>query len=791
MSFTTTVTAAPPPGQPDIAYAPNYENYQARTTKRLKEGNLPTSVPDGFPKQLTGDLVWEGDSVGQTYDWTYKLSEEQLREIDQALQHFKGLGLSLGHLTTETFPLPKLHSELRKLSDELHKGHGFFVIRGVNVDNYTREENAIIYVGISSHIASQRGRQDSKFNGKPADVVITHVKDLSAGQDKSAIGSPAYTTDRQVFHTDSGDIVSLFCLETALEGGASRIASTWRVYNELARTRPDLIHTLSQNWDVENFTNPNKKFTTRPLLYHQKATETLPERVVLQYARRYFVGFGALPRSHDVPPITEAQAEALDALHFLGDKLSVSTNFAKGDMQFINNLAVFHARDGFTDSPTQQAATREPIPIAAKIRPRRSSLSAADAALRNSPLPAVAHPLKFDERLSNPQTYGLGSWLLTSQERQRLKEGLLATNDDFIRQIPKVELHIHIDGMVTPELRWKLAQRNRLEVRMGSNKPVIKSLDDLKKAYASVISTSQRHQYEHLDPSLIPPTFFEAYFSSHEVLRTRQDFYDVAMAYFQGASEMNVRYCEVFFDPQAHTSRGVSWEDMMGGLRDAQNESARTLNVKAAWIMCFLRDQSPASAMEHYKAALPYRDLIIGIGLDSNEHKRPPILFKEVFQQAKNDGFKITAHCDVGQEDTHQNIHQLISPSEGILTHRVDHGLNAADKPELVKPITSQGIGMTICPWAYLRRMNLEEIGRRLRTLIDAGVKICISSDGPPLMEGAWIVHNILLARQLCSLTEEDIVQMMADAVEISWADQDVKTEILAELGRNSYRSIP
>ncbi|KAF6527320.1 hypothetical protein HZS61_010364 [Fusarium oxysporum f. sp. conglutinans] len=295
---------------------------------------------NGFPKQLNGDLVWEGDSVGQTYDWTYKLSEDQLGEIDQALQHFKGLGLSLGHLTTETFPLPNLHSELRKLSDELHKGHGFFVIRGVNVDNYTREENAIIYVGISSHIASQRGRQDSKFNGKPADVVLTHVKDLSAGQDKSAIGSPAYTTDRQVFHTDSGDIVSLFCLQTALEGGASRIASTWRVYNELARTRPDLIHTLSQNWNVENFANPNKKFTTRPLLYHQKATDTLPERVALQYARRYFVGFGALPRSHDIPPITEAQAEALDALHFLGDKLSVSTNFAKGDMQFINNLAV-------------------------------------------------------------------------------------------------------------------------------------------------------------------------------------------------------------------------------------------------------------------------------------------------------------------------------------------------------------------------------------------------------------------------------------------------------------------
>ncbi|KAM0242200.1 hypothetical protein ACHAP5_007287 [Fusarium lateritium] len=355
MSFTTTLTAAPPPGQPDIVYAPNYDKYQERTSKRLQEGNLPTSVPDGFPTQLTGDLVWDGDSVGKTYDWTYKLSPEQLDEIDQALQHFKGLGLSLGHISAETFPLPNLHAELRKLSDELHKGHGFFVIRGVNVDKYTREENITIYVGISAHIAGERGRQDSKHNGNPADVVLSHVKDLSSGQEDGVIGSPAYTTDRQVFHTDTGDIVSLFCLQTALEGGASRIASTWRVYNELARTRPDLIHTLSQNWDVENFANSsNKRYTTRPLLYHQKATDSQPERVALQYARRYFVGFGALPRSHDIPPISEAQAEALDALHFLGDRLSVSTNFAKGDMQYINNLAVFHARDAFTDSSTQK-----------------------------------------------------------------------------------------------------------------------------------------------------------------------------------------------------------------------------------------------------------------------------------------------------------------------------------------------------------------------------------------------------------------------------------------------------
>lgn len=151
----------------------------------------------------------------------------------------------------ETFPLPSLHADLRRLSAELHEGHGFFVIRGLRVDEHTREENLIIYAGVSTHIAPQLGRQDHKHDGVPADVVLAHIKDLSSTGNAGSIGSPAYTTDKQVFHTDSGDIVSLFALETAASGGASKLASTWRVYNEIARTRPDLIHTLSGIWDQE------------------------------------------------------------------------------------------------------------------------------------------------------------------------------------------------------------------------------------------------------------------------------------------------------------------------------------------------------------------------------------------------------------------------------------------------------------------------------------------------------------------------------------------------------------
>ena len=260
----------------------------------------------------------------------------------------------LGYINQDTFPLPKLHDALREVSTELHFGYGFKVVRGLPVGRHSREDNIILYAGISSHVAPLRARQDSKYNGKPADVVLNHIKDLSLGHEKAQIGAPAYTADKQVFHTDIGDVVSLLALSTAAEGGTSRLASTWRVYNELAASSPDLIETLSQDWIADNFGNSTQPYTAKPLLFFQPQTSDSPERVILQYARRTFTGFGALPRSKDIPAITEAQAEALDAIHFLGERFNVGLDFRQGDIQYVNNLAVFHARDEFKDTSEQQ-----------------------------------------------------------------------------------------------------------------------------------------------------------------------------------------------------------------------------------------------------------------------------------------------------------------------------------------------------------------------------------------------------------------------------------------------------
>ncbi|KAJ5682388.1 hypothetical protein N7462_005553 [Penicillium macrosclerotiorum] len=350
MSAVQTLTQ---PIEPDIQYHPDFLKYQERTRRRKESESLQTSLPAGFPPKLVSPLVWEGKDVEKTNDWIYKLSEIQLDEIDSALTNFKSLNKPLGYINESTFPLPNLRPVLRDLSKEIHNGRGFFVLRGLRIDAYSREENIIIYTGVSSHIGSIRGRQQDTRLQNGTSPVISHIKDITNTVDRGQIGAPSNTADKQVFHTDAGDIISLLCLSPSAEGGESYLSSSWNVYNILAKERPDLIHTLSQDWPVDGFNNPKKPYTLRPLLYHQPATENTPERVLIQYARRYFTGFLAQPRSPGIPPITEAQAEALDALHFLAEKYSASLDFQKGDVQYVNNLSIFHARNGFRDQQGQ------------------------------------------------------------------------------------------------------------------------------------------------------------------------------------------------------------------------------------------------------------------------------------------------------------------------------------------------------------------------------------------------------------------------------------------------------
>ena len=394
--ITLTETYQKFPAQPDISYLPDPEKYALRTQYRVKNEQVHlTGLPTEFPQKLVSTCAWEGKDLVNEDEYVYALSEQETAEVESALAHFKcmidsylplqwqfeltgffaALNKSLGYISQKTFPLPTLHATLRSISRELHLGRGFEVVRGLPVWKHGLEDNIIMYAGVSSHVAPIRGRQDKKFRGKLADVVLHHIKDLSTTADKDRIGSPAYTAEKQVFHTDAGDIVSLLALSVAAEGGRSKLSSSWRVYNELAKTRPDLIATLAEDWiaeksvsiaanvirDLHAITDTSNSFnstghpcTRRPLLHYLPASDGNEERVIIQYARRSFTGYKALPRSTNIPPITEAQAEALDALHFLADRFHVGLDFRQGDIQYVNNLSIFHARDGFKDTRDQQ-----------------------------------------------------------------------------------------------------------------------------------------------------------------------------------------------------------------------------------------------------------------------------------------------------------------------------------------------------------------------------------------------------------------------------------------------------
>ncbi|KAK3339718.1 hypothetical protein B0T25DRAFT_594467 [Lasiosphaeria hispida] len=240
----------------------------------------------------------------------------------------------------ETFPLPNLHAKLRVASKEIYNWHGFEVIRGVPVDSHSREENIVIFAGISAHIAPLQGRQDRQDNNEhsSANVVLAHVEDLISAHSGS-VGAPAYNAEKQVFHTDIGDIVALFALGEAADA-----------------TRPDLIWTLAEPWAADTFGKPNRPYRLTPLLFYQSASPNTPERVVIQFTRRSFTAYraGGLLRSSEISPITEAQAEALDALQYTAEKYAVSLDYRRGDIQYVNNLGILHARGSFRDSPEKQ-----------------------------------------------------------------------------------------------------------------------------------------------------------------------------------------------------------------------------------------------------------------------------------------------------------------------------------------------------------------------------------------------------------------------------------------------------
>lgn len=321
---------------------------------------------------------------------------------------------------------------------------------------------------------------------------------------------------------------------------------------------------------------------------------------------------------------------------------------------------------------------------------------------------------------------------------------------DFIKGLPKAELHLHLEGTLEPDLKLKLAQKNKVDIGQTT-------IEEVQASY----------QFDSL------PSFLNIYYPAMNVLQDEEDFYELAMAYLRNAKEQGIKRAELFFDPQTHTTRGVSFETVINGYHRAVEQSD-SLGISADLIMCFLRDMSAESAEETWQQALPHKDKFIAVGLDSDEKGNPPSKFAEVFAKAREAGLKLTMHCDIDQENSIEHIRQVI---EDIKVDRIDHGTNILENQKLVDYVNEHYIGLTSCPVS--NGFVVDDMkGKEIIELLYQGVKITVNSDDPAYFQ-SYISDDILALATKYDMTKEQIVQLAKNSFEISWISEEEKNNYL------------
>jgi adenine deaminase len=323
----------------------------------------------------------------------------------------------------------------------------------------------------------------------------------------------------------------------------------------------------------------------------------------------------------------------------------------------------------------------------------------------------------------------------------------------FIESMPKAELHVHLEGTLEPELKFELATRNGLSLPYGS-------AEDMRAAYSFHDLSS----------------FLAVYYEGMGVLLNERDFYDLALTYFQKARSQNVVYAEVFFDPQAHTARGVPFGTVIDGLRRAQAD-ALSFGLRTQLIMCFLRDMPGSSAMQTLEQSLEYRDLIAGVGLDSDERGNPPVKFSEVFGRARAEGYRLTMHCDVDQEDSVGHIRQCL---DDIGVERIDHGINCLQDDYLIRRLRESAVGLTACPISNSYVTDGLK-AREIKQMLEHSLLVTVNSDDPAYFPG-YINENFISVTNEAPLDKQQVVQLARNAFTIAWMDAGDRDRYLQDL---------
>ena len=322
--------------------------------------------------------------------------------------------------------------------------------------------------------------------------------------------------------------------------------------------------------------------------------------------------------------------------------------------------------------------------------------------------------------------------------------------EQFIKGLPKVELHLHIEGTFEPELMFEIAKRNNKTLKF-------ENVQALKAAY----------DFNNLQE------FLNIYYEGAGVLIEEQDFYDLTWAYLKRINADNVVHAEIFFDPQTHTSRGVPFEKVVNGISRALNDGKDKLGISSFLIMCFLRHLDEEDAIKTLEEALPFKDKIKGVELDSSEIGNPPSKFHNVFSMAKDEGFLTVAHA--GEEGPSEYVWEAL---ELLDIDRLDHGNRSLDDEELVDLIKDKNMALTICPLSNLKLKVVEKLeDHNLKEMLDLNLLATVNSDDPAYF-GGYMNDNFIAITNALNLSKEDLIKLSRNGVEASFLKSEEK-EIL------------
>ena len=323
----------------------------------------------------------------------------------------------------------------------------------------------------------------------------------------------------------------------------------------------------------------------------------------------------------------------------------------------------------------------------------------------------------------------------------------MTKNIELIKKLPKAELHLHIEGSLEPELMFKLAKRNKIEIPF-------KNVGEVKSAY----------NFNNLQ------SFLDIYYNGTNVLINKQDFFDLTWSYMLRCKENNIVHAEIFFDPQTHTSRGIEFDLIVSGIHEALLKGKKELGISSKIIMCFLRHLSEKEAFKVLDQAINHKNKIIGVGLDSSEIGNPPRKFEKVFDKAIEEGFLTVAHA--GEEGSSEYIWEALN---FLKVKRIDHGVKCLQDKKLTEKLIAEQIPLTVCPLSNVKLCVYKKLrDHNLKIMLDKGLMVTVNSDDPAYF-GGYLNANFIESQRALNLSKEDIKKLVINSFKSSFLNESEK----------------